>query len=230
MTMKSMIINQVLAGNTASRETKNDIVFNVFLHDDITTETFLQSIISKDTYKWAMIRDIFKGKKNVSLTVADKYVESPFQCVLLSKLIKQLEDELEFGYGHIRINLEHLRKEQPEAMVTADGKFDTTSHRNTFLKDCMAEIVGKPCKVSSKRTLIRQRDLKLQTDDFTLYIRVEGGFSRGWQIKDKYVAALPANDILRLHGHDHECRNQYIHGFERNGVFYSIELQPNVTN
>lgn len=228
--MKSEIINPTLAGNTASRETRNDIVFNVFLHEDITTETFLQSIITKDTYKWAMIRDIFKGKKNVSLTVADKYVETPFQCVLLAKLIKQIAGELGFDYGHIRINLEHLRKEHPGAMVTADGKFDTTPHRNAFLADCIDEIVGKQCKISSKRALIRCRDLRLQTDDFTLYIRVEGGFSRGWQIKDKYVAALPANDILRLHGHGHECQNQYIHGFDRNGIFYSIELQPNVTN
>lgn len=221
--------NQGLAENTEDQETVNGIVFNVFLHEDISTETFLQSIIAKDTYKWGMIRDIFKGKRNVSLTAADKYMETPFQCVLFSKLINQLADELQFDYGHIRIDLEHLRKERHHTIVTADRKFDTTLHRNGFLHECIKEIVGKPCKVSSKRTLIRCRDIKLQADDFTLFIRVEGGISRGWELKDKYVAALSGKDILKLQEHDHQCRNQYIHGFDRNGVFYSIELRPTQT-
>lgn len=209
---------------------KTDIVFNVFLNEDTSTDTFLQSIIAKDTYKWAMIREAFKGKDNVSLTLVDKYAETPFQCILLAKICNQLKKELEFNYGLIRILVSKLKNESHSCIVKADGKFGTTMQRDMFLEDCIGHIAGMPCKVTSKRNLIRCRDLKLQTDDFTLFIRVEGGISKGWQIKDKYVAALSACDILRLHEHDIPCHNQYIHGFDRNGVFLSIELQPNLNS
>lgn len=211
----------------SQNQRKDDIVFNVVLLKNSSTLSFLLDIVTKDTYKWAMIRDLFKGKKNVRLSLVDRCAETPFQCLLLAKFCKQLEEELEFTYGTMKLELSNLKRECPGTRVIADGKFDTTANRNKFLSDCMEKIVGRPANITSKRHLVRSRDIKFSTDEFTLIIRVHEGITRGWQIADNYTAAMSADDILNLHEHDIPCRNWFIHSNDKSGIWIGIELQPN---
>lgn len=208
---------------------KDDIIFNVILLKNSSTLNFLQDIVTKDTYKWAMIRDLFKGKKDVRLSLVDRCAETPFQCLLLAMLCKQLEEELEFTYGTMKIDLSNLKRESPGARVTADGKFDTTDNRNAYLHKCIETIVGRPASIKSKRHLVRSRDIKLTTDEFTLIIRVHEGISRGWQISDSYIASMSADDILNFHEHDIPCRNWFINCNDKSGIWIGIELQQTQT-
>lgn len=208
---------------------KDDIIFNVILLKNSSTLNFLQDIVTKDTYKWAMIRDHFKSKKDVRLSLVDRCAETPFQCLLLAKLCKQLEEELEFSYGSMKIELSNLKRETPDIRVTADGKFDTTANRNEFLANCIETVVGRPAKIVSKRHLVRSRDIKLSTDEYTLIIRVHEGITRGWQIADNYIATMSADDILNFHEHDIPCRNWFISCNDKSGIWIGIELQPTQT-
>lgn len=213
--------------NTSNQnQYRDDIVFNVVLLKNSSTLCFLQDIVTKDTYKWAMIRDIFKGKKNVRLTLVDRCAETPFHCLLLAKFVKQLEEELEFSYGTMKIALSNLKRESHGTRVTADGKFDTTTNRNLYLSNCMEKIVGRSVCITSKRHLVRSRDIRLQTDEFTLIIRVHEGITRGWQIADNYIASMSANDILNLHDHAIPCQNWFINCNDKSGIWIGIELQP----
>lgn len=208
---------------------KDDIVFNVILLKNSSTLNFLQDIVTKDTYKWALIRDLFKGKKDVRLSLVDRCAETPFQCLLLAKLCKQLEEELGFSYGSMKIELSNLKRESPGTRVTADGKFDTTDNRNAYLHKCIEIIVGRPANIKSKRHLVRSRDIKLTSDEFMLIIRVHEGISRGWQISDNYIASMSADDILNFHEHDIPCRNWFINSNDKSGIWIGIELQPTQT-
>ena len=78
------------------------MTFNVFFREDTTTQSFLPSIVSKDTENWALFRSTFAGRKDCNLTIVDKSIETPFHCLLVALFCKQLEDELQTG---CRLNL-----------------------------------------------------------------------------------------------------------------------------
>lgn len=73
--------------------------------------------------------------------------------------------------------------------------------------------------VNTKYNPIHSRDLKISIDGYTLYVRFGEGIVRDWCPADKSIAELPASELLELHDKDITCRNAYVHGCSRTGVF-----------
>lgn len=211
---------------TATCEGNESIIFNAILHEDSSTLGFLHSIIMHDPYKWAMIREVFSGCQDATLTVVDKSVDTPFKCLLLSYLCKQLEEELQVSFISVSLCLRPLLKETPGKIVTTDGFFDTTKNRNEFLLSLTDDMLDSPVKLSVRRSPMRERDIKIKGNGYTLHIRFEGGITNGWRIKNSYTAMLPASDLLILKDYDIECINRFMRGGDKLGVFINIELQP----
>lgn len=205
---------------------KADLTFNVFYNEDSTTKSFLQTLVLKNPWEWAMLRQVFEGKNNSVITLVDRNIETPFHCLLAALFCKQLMEELGTCSEKIRLILTPLKKEQPGKLNTVNSHFDTTASRNEFLRECFRTILGMEISITTKRNPIGCRDLKISVDGYSLYVRSEGGIAKGWQPTNKYLADLPAKELLELHQSDLPCNNVYVHGYSRNGVFYSIELQP----
>lgn len=96
--------------NSASQQ-KALLTFNVFFREDTTTQRFLNSIIDKDPEHWAFFRNIFKGQGKCTLTLVDRSIETPFHCLLVALLCKQLEEELGIDLKSIKLILTPIRNE-----------------------------------------------------------------------------------------------------------------------
>lgn len=206
--------------------TKSDLTFNVFYKEDTTTKTFLQTLVSKNPWEWSMLRQAFEGKKDCVITLVDRYIETPFHCLLAVLFCKQVMEELGCSSRELRLILTPLKKEKPGQLTTVNSLFDTTGNRNEFLRECFMLLLGIEVSITTKRNPMHCRDFKISMEDYSLYIRCEGGIAKGWQPTNKYLAQLPAKELLELHQSDLPCSNVYVHGHCRNGVFISIELQP----
>lgn len=198
--------------------------FNVFYTEDTTTFGFLQTLISKNPWEWAMLRQVFEGK-DASVTLVDRSIETPFHCLLTALFCKQLMEELGFRIDNLHSILTPLKKEKPGSLVSVNSNFNTTANRNDFLRECFNRTIKENAVITSRHNPVHCRDLKISTDEFILYIRCEGGIARGWHPTDKYLAELPASELLPLHDKDLACRNVYVHGHSRTGVFINIEIQ-----
>lgn len=203
---------------------KASYAFNVFYTEDTTTLGFLPTLVSKNPWEWAMLRNLFKGKKATVLFV-DRSMETPFHCLLAALFCKQLAEELGCKLGKFHTVPAPLKKTESGNITTANSNFDTYAKRDAFLRECFLRIVGKRVAVNTKYNPIHSRDLKISIDGYTLYVRFEGGIGRGWCPADKSIAELPASELLELHDKDIACRNAYVHGYSRTGVFINIELQ-----
>jgi hypothetical protein len=175
-----------MTAKTAPSSQKAILTFNVFFREDTTTQSFLPSIVSKDTNNWAFFRSVLVGQKDCKLTIVDKSIETPFHCLLVTLFCKQLEEELQVGMENITLILSPLHKEYVPRNehagkdVTANMPFHTTCHRNDFLQECFAKVARRKVKIATKRNPILCRDIKISSRDYVLYLRFEGGIANGW--------------------------------------------------
>lgn len=214
--------------NTTNQQ-KALLTFNVFFREDTTTQRFLSSIIDKDPEHWKFFRNVFKGQDKCTLTLVDRSIETPFHCLLVVLLCKQLEKELGIDLNGIKLILTPIRNEEPTKTVLANLAFGTTDDRNNYLRECFTTILGKTPTITTKRNPVYCRDLKISSRDYALYIRVEGGVGNGWQIVGGENILLTPQELLGKSGCNLPCRNIYTHSFSRNGVFLNFDLLTNLS-
>lgn len=213
-----------MSTNTVPIQQKAILTFNVFFKEDTTTQSFLPSIVSKDPMNWAFFRSVLKGQKNCRLTIVDKSIETPFHCLLVALFCKQLEDELQTTFDSVTMILSPLHKERPGGINTANMPFDTTEHRNNYLRKCFSKVSCRKIKIATKRNPILCRDIKISSGDYILYLRFEGGVANGWQVDDAYVARLTSQELLSFASNNVKCKNIFTHGYSQNGVFINVDF------
>ncbi len=200
------------------------LTFNVFFREDTTTQSFLPSIVSKDPKNWALFRNVMTGQKDCKLTIVDKSIETPFQCLLVALFCKQLEEELQTEFENTTMILSPLRKEHPGSINIANMPFDKTENRNDYLQECFSKVSGKKVKIATKRNPILCRDIKISSGDYTLFLRFEGGVANGWQVDDTYVASMTPKELLPFASSNVKCKNIFTHGYSQNGVFINVDF------
>ena len=213
-----------MSTNTVPSHQKAILTFNVFFKEDTTTQSFLPSIVSKNPKNWALFRNVMAGQKDCKLTIVDKSIETPFHCLLVALFCKQLEDELQTIFDSVNMILSPLHKERPGSINTANMPFDTTEHRNNYLRECFSKVSCRKIKIATKRNPILCRDIKISSGDYILYLRFEGGVANGWQVDDAYVARLTPQELLSFASNNVKCRNIFTHGYSQNGVFINVDF------
>ena len=213
-----------MSTNTITNYQKAILTFNVFFREDTTTQSFLPSIVSKDTENWALFRSTFAGRKDCNLTIVDKSIETPFHCLLVALFCKQLEDELQTEFENTTMILSPLRKEHPGSINIANMPFDKTENRNDYLQECFSKVSERKVKIATKRNPILCRDIKISTGDYTLFLRFEGGMANGWQVDDAYVASMTPKELLPFVSSNVKCKNIFTHGYSQNGVFINVDF------
>jgi hypothetical protein len=218
-----MTSNSTSLHTLASKKTV--LTFNVFFREDTSSWGYLRSVISKNPEHWAFFRSIFQGEKECSLRLVDKSIETPFHCLLAVLFCKQLESEMGISLSNLCLILTPLPKEHPGKSNTANMPFDTTRHRNDFLRKCFQTILGKEVNITTKMYPIHCRDLKISSRNNILFIRCEGGITNGWRVGDGSMDFLSESDLLYIHEWDMPCHNIFTHGYSKNGVFFNFDLQ-----
>ena len=213
-----------MSTNTVPNQQKAILTFNVFFKEDTTSHSFLPSIVSKDPMNWDFFRSVLTGQKNCRLTIVDKSIETPFNCLLVALFCKQLEDELQTTFDNVTMILSPLRKEHPGSINIANLPFDKTENRNDYLQECFSKVSGRKVKIATKRNPILCRDIKISSGDYILYLRFEGGVANGWQVDDAYVARLTPQELLSFASCNLKCRNIFTHGYSQNGVFINVDF------
>ena len=209
--------------------TRSLLTFNVFFREDTSTRQFLKSIIAKNPEHWAFLHNVFKGQSECSLTLVDRSIETPFQCLLVAVLCKQLKEELGINFKRIKLMLSPLHEEIVCPTAWPNTPFVTTDDRNDFLQKCFTTILGQTPVLTTKRNPIFCRDMKISSRDYTLFIRVEGGVANGWQLTGDGLSMLTPRMLLEKCNDDFTCKNIFTHAFSRNGVFLNFDLLSKVS-
>lgn len=208
--------------------TRSLLTFNVFFREDTSTRQFLKSIIAKHPGHWAFFRNVFKGQGECSLTLVDRSIETPFQCLLVAVLCKQLKEELAINFKRVKLMLSPLHEEVVCPTAWPNTPFVTTDNRNDFLQKCFTTILDQTPVLTTKRNPIFCRDMKISSRDYTLFIRVEGGGAHGWQLAGDGISMLTPRILLEKCDDDFPCQNIFTHAFSRNGVFLNFDLLEKV--
>lgn len=204
-----------------------DTEFSVIHKENTSTQKFMASITNKKSWRWRFVRNVFTGREDVSLTIVDKSVDTPFRCLLLALFVKQLQEDFSFGYRKITLYVTPLPSESHIGTSMANERFGTTIQRNTYLQQCLKRIVGMEAKLKCKRFIINKRDSKLSSKDFDLFIRVNNGISHGWCADNDEIESLTPIQLLDKHEADIPCYNILSCSGHKSGVLINLDLQPN---
>lgn len=140
----------------ASWNTESILAFNYNVFNDFMLVDFLRELMESQPDKSNVIRAIFKGKKDVSLTMVDRYVNTPFRCQMLAHFCKQLQEELDFTYKSVNVMLtpikekidsrkygvsiaDDFKRDGPikcACLIPPNNNFEYTIHRDMYFKAC----------------------------------------------------------------------------------------------
>lgn len=211
---------------------KEPLMFNTRLFGGTSSKDFLSSLMGDNERQLKFIRNIFRGRDDVSLYIVDHAVETPFHCILMANFIKQLGEFLGISYKGIKLFVSPVSSRDTFTGY-ADDTFESSDKRNGFLLKAHSKIVGTDCKLSCKRFHLRKEDIKLITNDYTLHIRPlrpDGGLTHGWHIEGGDYPLMTPTELLYHHHEPISCYNTFSRSKEKNGLLINIELEPHTNS
>ena len=201
--------------------------FNNAILGNTSTQNFFYTIMGSELDRWQFVQNVFSDRDDVQLTIFDKYADTPFKCLLIALLIRQMREVLSLRYKSIQVLMNNLPAERPGLIGMAGDRFDTTRHRNEFVQQAIARIVGQIFSFSCRRNHLRKSDILLTTEDFTLKIRAFPSLTKSWIMGNGASSYLSAGKLLDEWQTDFPCYNQSGNEYDKNGVYISADLIPN---
>ncbi len=114
--------------------------------------------------------------KNFDITYSDKYLKSPFACLLLIQFIKELQNLIGFNINSLEVKVTSYEEYKPGKMIFHN--YSNADIRDERLKE-MAKINQLPISLSSGK-LPHYRYFEFKNEDITITIRPDGGIEHGW--------------------------------------------------
>lgn len=219
---------------------------NVIVRKEMMLDTFLSDLMSKQPFMLTALKNIFKGKGDVKVTIADTSADTPFRCHLLATLCKQLQDELQFSTESTSILLSGVKgmpfyskdgvivcsrmtadADRPfPCHIPANMKFETTDSRDAYLSACFRHELDEQVNIKVSRYPLRHRDICVRTASHTLFIRTGDCFTSDWEVRSKgfhpwtsYLHEMPRNSII--------CSNRQAQAEGKRGFLISFEICEN---
>lgn len=217
--------------------------FNVIIRKDIKLQTFVKDYIASQNGSWSVIKDAFKGKDDVRLTIVEDYADTPFRCYMLVSFFKQLEAELGVTFSRIKVYLapvkdnpiigkERLSVAEPLSIykgrplpcdIPANNRFSSTILRDEYLQ-CSFDIeYGTRDVLRLMRYSVRRRDAVVSVGRYSLNLRTDNGLTNGWEMRTPgyhpwltYLHEIPGPEI--------QCSHRQVRSLGKRGVLLSVEL------
>lgn len=217
--------------------------FNVVIRKDVRLKSFVRDTIAGQNASWSIIRTLFAGSDNVTLTIVEKCADTPFRCYLLASLCNQLQNELGVFFSRIHIKLASVKdvpyttddgcivsssmsidKTKPfPCTIPANIKFDTTFHRNIYLAMCFKREKGLTDNVKVSRFSLRCRDIVISNGIHSVIIRSGESLTDDWEIRTHgyhpwttYLHDIPQEKMM--------CSHRQVRSEGKRGLLLSVEL------
>lgn len=77
--------------------------FNNAILGNTSTQNFFYTIMGNELDRWQFVQNIFSDRDDVQLTIFDKYADTPFKCLLIALLIRQMREVISLRYKSIQV-------------------------------------------------------------------------------------------------------------------------------
>lgn len=171
--------------------------------------------------KWKDAQAVFAVDKNVEITYADKYLNTPLGCIILANLVASIAKEWNLNINKLKLNLAAIRGSNVYGYNDFDADFTLASRRNDFLKKCFDQIVGFEPDIEMVNNL-HPRYLQIKGNEYTCEIRPDAGVAWGWSL-DRLHANLRLEQF-----EDNVTQDLKLFNKRRNdGILYTVAWQKN---
>lgn len=169
--------------------------------------------------KWNDARDVFAEDKDVEITYADKYLNTPLGCIILSNLVASVAKAWNLNISKLKLNLAMIKGSNVYGYNDFESDFTLASRRNEFLKKCFSQIVGIVPDVEMVNNL-HPRYLQIKGKEYTCEIRPDAGVAWGWSL-DRLHANLRLEQF-----EDNVTQDLKLFNKRRNdGILYTVAWQ-----
>lgn len=161
----------------------------------IIKSTGLAEVFINEVKNKIDLKSIMQNQK-FDIVYSDRYLKSPFSCLLLIHFIKGLQKELNFDINTIKINVQEFQEyNSPYKMFNnylnssdRDKQLVTIS-KNNQIQNVLIENCKPP----------HYRFLEFRNADKSIIIRPDGGIEHGWFISGaNYYVNLTGNEIVNI--------------------------------
>lgn len=159
----------VLNGNMTLKSTN---LFNT-VYDKITEETNLLDVLNK---------------ANVNIEYSDRYLKTPLACIIASQFLIKLCEKFNLEINNFNIVGEKIDNNY-DSIRYINNQFTSSEDRDMFLKfliEYNADIKNLNVNSYDKSLTIHNRYLKIENENLSIKIRIDGGISHGWK-SDPYI-------------------------------------------
>lgn len=136
--------------------------------------------------KWQNKIPNFEGmlkSKTIDLYYSDTYLKNPQGCILLSELVGSLITLFKVQIKSINLNFSQFFLREPRKDNRISTDFETHDHRDAFVFQLLSTCCPN-VNVQSipKHQMEHFRYLELETDEYCITARPDGGIENGWVI------------------------------------------------
>jgi len=213
-----MKVENLLAKLNGSEEGMFDLKIKDFC---ASVTTLFDVMRSYRQDKWNDVREVFAKDKNVELSYADKYLNTPLGCIILANLVLSVAKAWNLNIVKLKLNLAVIRGSNVYGYGDFDSDFVLASRRNDFLRKCFSKIVGVEPDIEMVNNL-HPRYLQIRGKEFTCEIRPDAGVAWGWSL-DRLHANLRLEKFEENVTQDLKLFNKR----HNDGILYTVAWQKN---
>jgi len=181
-----------------------------------STKLLGRLLYEQDPEKWDLIKNHVGGTV-VKVSYTDTYLKTPLACFMLIHTIKWFADNFNLSINELNLNLAFFDKPYPQYNSLVMQNFEKSKTRNRFITECAKEISNITPKIEEGH-LPHFRELKIESENFELIIRPDGGIENGWII-DRSKDSLHDTDLKD----DFKCDLKlYNKEYRNNGILYVV--------
>jgi len=114
--------------------------------------------------------------KDFDITYSDRYLKSPFACLLLIQFVKELENLIGFNINSFEVKVTSYTEYKPCKMIFHN--YSDSDIRNERLRE-MARISQLPISLLVEK-LPHYRYFEFKNENITITIKPDGGIEHGW--------------------------------------------------
>lgn len=200
----------------------NEGMFDFEIKDaSASAKTMFDIMQSYKAEKWIKLDKVFGKGGHVSISYADKFLNTPLGCIILANIVNSIVEKWHLQIDSLSLSLTVIRGSNVYGNNDFDSDFVDATCRNNFLKTCFNKIVGIEPKIEMFNNL-HPRFLKIKSESCECVIRPDAGVAWGW-VLDRLHSKLKLNEFGDNPTQDLKLFNKR----QKDGILYTVAWRKN---